>query len=871
MSKAEVVEKAQRTGLASLDLTGFAGLGEDEVRRNLGEDGFNEIASAEKRGLFAIVFEVVREPMFVMLVAAGVLYLLMGSPADALMLLGFVFVVMAITIVQERRTERALDALRDLSSPRALVIRGGTRHRIAGREVARGDILVLSEGDRVPADAILRRGINLSIDESLLTGESVPVRKTPSAEAKSLERPGGDDLPSVFSGTLVTAGQGVAEVVSTGGRTELGKIGTALLQIQHEPTSLQKETGRLVRTLAIVGLAACGLVVVAYALTRGGTAQVWKEGLLAGIAMAMAILPEEFPVILTIFLAFGAWRLSRSRVLTRRMPAIETLGAATVLCVDKTGTLTQNQMSLKKLSIGGTTAALGADVGNLSEEFHALLENAILASKRDPFDPMEIALQAAGDRLLMQTEHLHPEWSLLREYPLTPQLLAVSQVWKCGAGEEVVVASKGAPEAIAELCHLSPERRASVASEAAALAAEGLRVLGVGCARMPAGNLPAGHSQLALEFVGLVGLEDPLRATVPAAVAECRTAGIRIVMITGDYPATAQSIARQAGLANPEKIITGPDLEHMSDAELATQIKQVQVFARVVPEQKLRIVMALKANHEVVAMTGDGVNDAPALKAADIGIAMGSRGTDVAREAASLVLLDDDFSSIVAAVRLGRRIYDNIRKAISFTFAVHVPIAGLSMLPVFFSDWPLLLLPVHIVFLELIIDPSCSLIFEAEQAEANVMQRPPRSADERLFSFATVGWAVLEGLSVLAACLGVYLFSRSSRPPDAARALTFLTLVVSVLVIILANRSWTRSIVSMMRVPNSALWWVVGGATIFLALVLFVPAAQRLFHFAPLRAGDMALSFGAGVACMMWFELLKLSKRRRLAHGALQP
>jgi Ca2+-transporting ATPase len=445
-------------------------------------------------------------------------------------------------------------------------------------------------------------------------------------------------------------------------------------------------------------------------------------------------------------------------------------------------------------------------------------------------------------------------------------LLAVSQAWRLGAGEDVVVASKGAPEAVAELCHLAPERRALLASEAAALASEGLRVLGVASARMKAESLPGEHSQLALEFAGLVGLEDPLRATAPAAVAECRTAGIRIVMITGDYPATAQSIARQAGLANPEKIITGPELERMSDEELAKQIGQVQVFARVVPEQKLRIVMALKANREIVAMTGDGVNDAPALKAAHIGIAMGGRGTDVAREAASLVLLDDDFSSIVAAVRLGRRIFDNIKKAIAFIFAAHVPIAGLSMLPVFFSDWPLLLLPVHIVFLELIIDPSCSLIFEAEEAEANVMERPPRSANERLFSLRTVGLAVLQGLSVLAACLGVFLFSRSSQLPEAARASTFLTLVVSLLVIILANRSWTRGIVSMLRVPNPALRWVAGGTAAFLALVLLVPVAQDLFHFAPLHGGNVALSLGAGVVCVMWFELLKLSKWRAGTH-----
>ena len=871
MPKTDLSEDTTKSGSTSLDLAGFAGLSEDDARQRVVADGPNEIASQQARGLFAIVVEVAREPMFLMLVAAGTLYLVMGALGDALMLLGFVFVVMAITIIQERRTERALDALRDLSSPRALVIRDGVRRRVAGRDVARGDILVLSEGDRVPADAVLRRAINLSIDESLLTGESVPVRKTASAEAKELERPGGDDLPSVFSGTLVTTGQGIAEVVSTGVQTELGKIGNALLQIPHEPTSLQKETGRLVRMLAIAGLAACGIVVVAYAMTRGGTAQVWREGLLAGIAMAMAILPEEFPVILTIFLALGAWRISRSHVLTRRMPAIEMLGAATVLCVDKTGTLTRNQMTVKKLAIGDRTATIGTDGGDLSEEFHSLLENAILASRRDPFDPMELAIQAAGDRMLMQTEHLHPEWSLLREYPLTHQLLAVTQAWRSGGGDEVVVASKGAPEAIAGLCRLSPEKRAKVASKAAVLAAEGLRVLGVGCARMSATSLPGEHSQLVLEFAGLVGLEDPLRDTVPAAVSDCRTAGIRVVMITGDYPATAQSIAHQAGLANPEKIITGPELESMSDEELAKKIHDVQVFARVVPEQKLRLVLALKANHEIVAMTGDGVNDAPALKAAHIGIAMGGRGTDVAREAASLVLLDDDFSSIVAAIRLGRRIYDNIKKAIAFTFAVHVPIAGLSMLPVFFADWPLLLFPVHIVFLELIIDPSCSLIFEAEEADADVMNRPPRSAAERLFSFATVGWAVLEGLSVLAACLGVFLYSRSSQQPDAARALTFLTLVVSVLVVILANRSWTRSIFSMMSVPNSALWWVLGGASAFLSLVLFVPAAQRLFHFAPLRAGDMALSFGAGVACMMWFELVKLSKWRKSAYGTVQP
>jgi len=846
---------------ASLELGGFTGLAEQEARLRLEREGPNELPSREKRGLLAIVLEVVREPMFLMLVAAGALYLLMGEPKDALMLLGFVFMVMAITITQERRTEHALEALRDLSSPRALVIREGQQRRIPGREVVPGDLVIVVEGDRVPADALLRAGINLSVDESLLTGESVPVRKTASTQAQVLDAPGGDDLPSLFSGTLVTAGQGVVEVLSTGLGTELGKIGKALQEVEPEATFLQKETSRLVRMLALIGLSACVLVVILYALTRGGGALVWKEGLLAGIALAMAILPEEFPVVLTVFMALGAWRISRSHVLTRRMPAIETLGAATVLCVDKTGTLTLNQMTLKWLDVEGHTQDLTAVGSELPEPVHELMEYAILASKRDPFDPMERALHAAGKAWLVETEHLHPDWSLAKEYPLAPELLAVTHAWNCGDGQ-IMVATKGAPEAVVDLCHLPEERRIQVEGRVAALASRGLRVLGVARGRYRAADLPEEHHDLELEFMGLLGLEDPVRPTVPAAVAECQTAGIRVVMITGDYPVTAESIARQAGIAHPEKVITGPELNGMSDEALAERIREVNVFARVVPEQKLRLVIALKANHEVVAMTGDGVNDAPALKAAHIGVAMGGRGTDVAREAASLVLLDDDFSSIVAAIKLGRRIFDNIRKAVAFIFAVHIPIAGLSILPAFFPGWPLLLLPVHIVFLELVIDPSCSLVFEAEEAEADVMRRPPRDSQERLFSLKSIGLALLQGGTALAACLTVYLLARPSHGNDVARALTFTTLVVSFLAIILANRSWTQSILGSLGNPNTALWWVLGGTSAFLALVLSWPVAQRLFHFAPLHSRDLLLACTAGLVSILWFEVFKLVRRR---------
>jgi P-type Ca2+ transporter type 2C len=849
----------------------LSGLSEAEALRRLASEGPNELPAEKPRGILAIAFGVAREPMFLMLVAAGGLYLLMGEPADALMLLGFVFVVMAITIVQERRTERALDALRDLSSPRALVIRGGIRHRIAGRDVVRGDLVVLSEGDRVPADAILRQALNLSTDESLLTGESVPVRKIACANAKTIDRPGGDDLPSVFSGTLITAGQGITEVVATGVHTELGKIGKALQKVEPEATLLQKETGRLVRIFAIVGLIACAVVVVVFAITRGGDAGVWKQGLLAGISMAMAILPEEFPVVLTVFLALGAWRISRSNVLTRRMPAVETLGAATVLCVDKTGTLTQNRMTLRKLATKESVSDLSSLCGTLPEDHQSVLGNAILASKRDPFDPMERALHEAGGRQFKDAGHLHPDWSLVKEYPLSPELLAVSHAWTTANGDEIVVAAKGAPEAITGLCHLAPEKQEALAREVAALASEGFRVLGVARGTATRNTLPDAQHDLSLSFVGLIGFEDPLRETVPAAVAECRTAGVRVVMITGDYPATAQSIARQAGLENCDDVISGPELDRLSDEDLARRIKNVQVFARVVPEQKLRIVNALKASGEIVAMTGDGVNDAPALKSAHIGIAMGGRGTDVARESASLVLLDDDFSSIVAAIRLGRRIFDNIKKAIAFILAVHVPIAGLSMLPVFFAGWPLLLLPAHIVFLELIIDPSCSLIFEAEEAEANVMQRPPRRPDERLFSLHSIWLALAQGASVLATCLAVFLFARQGHTDEAARALTFATLVAAFLVIILVNRSWTRSAFAMLRVPNAAMRWVLLGTCTFLSIVLLVPAAQKMLHFAPLHAGDIALALGAGLICVLWFEVLKHYKNNRAMPARTAP
>lgn len=860
------------------DLKTLTGLSASEVVEHLKREGYNELPSTVHRTIWAIAWEIVQEPIFLLLVGCGVIYLFLGDVQEALILLGFVFFIIGINLYQEQKTEHSLEALRDLSSPRALVIRDGERQRIPGREVVREDLLVLSEGDRVPADAILLWSTNITVDESLLTGESLPVRKVAVTNTQDVinQRPGGDDLPFVYSATLMVQGQGIAKVQATGIHTEMGKIGKALQTVQPEDTVLEKETRRIVSKLTFVAIAICVAVVVIYGATRGD----WLQGFLAGLALAMAILPNEIPVVLAIFLALGAWRFSLQRVLTRRIPVVETLGSATVLCVDKTGTLTFNRMSVQQMFVYQETHESSFltpcfyDVTlhereSLPEDFHQLIEFGILASRKDPFDPMEKALRQMGEYYLAKTEHLHNDWELRREYPLSGQLLAMSCVWQSPRGN-LTIAAKGAPEAIADLCHFKTEQLYDLEQQIRTMAAAGLRVLGVAKAtrlhdQAPQQNtLPEGQHNFEFEFVGLVGLADPVRPTVKKAIAECYTAGIRVVMITGDYPATAQNIASQIGLKPATEVITGAELEKMDEAQLRSRMQTVNIFARVVPEQKLLIVNALKRNGEIVAMTGDGVNDAPALKSADIGIAMGERGTDVARESADLVLLDDDFSSIVQSVRLGRRIFDNLKKGMAYTLAVHVPIAGMSLIPVMFH-WPLVLLPVHIAFLHLIIDPACTVVFEAEPEESNIMTRPPRNPREPLFSPQTWKLALLQGVSVLVVLVVVFAiaFYRGNGELD-ARALAFTTLIVSNLSMILTNRSWSRTIPEMLRSPNTALWWVIGGGVGFLGLVLYVPLLRHLFRFSFLHFEDLIISLVSGVFSILWFEGLKIWRRQKI-------
>ena len=850
--------------------TAEAGLSTAQAAQALINEGPNELPDAQKRGLLAIARDTLSDPMFALLLAAGVLYLVLGDLQEGLVLFGLVLVVLALTLYQEGKTERAIESLRDLTSPRALVLRDGAALRIAGREVVVGDVLMLAEGDRVPADAELLQGTEIQVDESLLTGEPLPLDKL----AAGSEAGSGATLPAniLYSGTLLVRGHGLARVIATGQRSEIGRIGQALGGLSLATSPLKQQMARLVRLLALLALFASLFLLVAYGLLRGD----WLAALLAAIALAMALLPQEFTVVLTVIPALGAWRLSRQNVLTRRIAAIETLGATSVLCADKTGTLTENRMTVSALHVPPRQAPALSD-GDLSgpcatadqlsvddatttelpECFHTLVEYSILASVTDPFDPMEKAFHRLGQQFLKDTEHLHRDWTLMQTYGLTPELRAMSHVWRARVGDAHVVAAKGAPEAIADLCHLDSSAQARVATAVEAMAAKGLRVLAVAGGRFDGQDWPAIEHDFDFEFIGLLGLADPLRAEIPKAVREAHGAGIRVVMITGDYPATALAIAAQAGLQpGPHGLLTGDALTHLTDAELQQRMGSVRVCARIAPTQKLRIVQALKAAGEVVAMTGDGVNDAPALKAAHVGVAMGGRGTDVAREAASIVLLDDNFASIVGAVRLGRRIFDNLRKSMSYILAVHVPIAGMALLPVLLG-WPTVLFPLHIAFLELVIDPACSMVFENEPAESNVMQRPPRDVTQPLFGGMALGLALLQGLGALAVVLAATVWGANHLTEGAVRALAFAVLVFTNLALIFSNRGRAGALWASLGVPNRTLWLVVIATLGLLGLVLYVPWLAGLFLFQPLPMTWLAAAAGLGLASILWFELLK--------------
>lgn len=834
----------------------LTGLSVAEAEALLTTHGPNTLKTVRSRGLLTIALGTLREPMFIFLLVAASLYLLVGDLGEGLFLLGGAAVSVALVVFQDARSERALAALRELAEPFADVIRDGSQQRVPARDLVPGDIIVVVEGERISADAVFRKGDVLTVDESALTGESVPVIKQPGPwHANEADNDHRLNENALFAGTMLLAGQGLAHVTQTGPRTRIGAIGSALSG-EMERTPLQETTGRLVLRLSVIAVVFCLLVAAAYGFVRGD----WFAGGLAGLTVAISLLPEEFPMVLAVFLAIGSWRLARHQVLVRRAAVVETLGAVTMLCVDKTGTLTENRMKVG--AVWANAKQLGADMDGAAGD---VARAALLASAIHPVDPMDRAILEALEDRAASTLSSHGS-EPVSSFPLRPDQLAVIQSWRTEAG--AVWAAKGAPEAILRLCKTPLFEQKIVEAALAGMAASGLRVLGVAKAN-DSTNVLGDPKNVPFQFVGLIGFLDPLRTDVPAALAEARAAGIDVSMITGDYPATALEIARQAGLDVAGGVLTGTEIATLSPEELSRRLATVRIFARVKPEQKLTLVEAFKVRGEVVAMTGDGINDAPALERAHIGIAMGKRGTDVAREAADLVLLDDSFPAIVGGVRLGRRIFTNLRKALIYVMAIHVPIAGVALLPILFG-MPPLLYPMHVVMLELIIDPVCSLVFESEPSDRSAMLRPPRSIKEPLFGRPQMILAAVQGAVLLAAVLGIYVWTLNGGLPEGqARAAGFTVLVIGNLVLALADAS---SSATRLFDPRHNIFWGVGAiAAVVLAGTMTVPFLSGIFRVEAPDGFVIALSVLVAVIAGGWYGVARrcnLLAPLRLARSA---
>lgn len=807
----------------------LSGLTSEEAARRLVASGPNVIAREEGRSLARIARETLREPMFLLLLAAAGLYLLFGDLAEGLFLSAGALLSFSLVVVQEARSERALAALNALAEPKARAMRDGALATILAKDLVPGDVVLIAEGARVPADANLIEGGALEVDESTLTGEAAACTKA----AAGPERIAAGELSDtgsseVFASTLVLRGQALAEVTSTGAATRIGQIGAALHGIHEQPTLVQRDIRWLISRMGILAMLFCIAVAAAYGLIRHD----WFQGALSGLTLAISLIPEEFPMVLVIFMALGAWRMAKHNVLVRRSAVIETLGATTLLCADKTGTITRNEMALRRIWRAGTGHDLSED---LLEGPRAVIEAAQLASAVQPHDPMDIAVHAAAGR--------RSDTDLVRSYPLSPEFLAVVQVWKNPGEDHLVYAAKGAPETILNLCQLDESTRAKAEQAIHEMASSGMRVLGVATAK------EGRHSErepkdLDYEFEGLLGFEDPVRSDVPPALQLAQRAGVAVAMITGDYPATALAAAREAGIDTSAGVLTG------TEAEIAPDISGIRVFARVMPDQKLALVRRFKSAGEVVAMTGDGVNDAPALAAADVGIAMGQRGTDVAREASDLILLDDRFASIVTGIGLGRRIFTNLRHAMTYITGVHIPVAGLALLPLLMG-LPPMLYPMHLVLLELIIDPLCSIVFEAEPSEADAMQRPPRNARSPLFGSAQIGVAAVQGLTLLAGVFGLYVWLNHAGVDEGqARAAAFFALVSGHLALAPAVLAGTNR-----SVPGQHRWifWVVAiGASLLVSLMLVIAELREIMHFSVPTVSQLAIALSVGVIAGGW-------------------
>lgn len=830
------------------------GLSSAEVNRLQQQYGKNELVSQKKQGFLKKALVIICEPMFLLLLVAAIIYFFLGEPRDGAIMLVFVIAMISIDVIQEWKTDKTLNALKDLSAPHVTVIRDGEEQITASSELVPGDIMLLCEGVKIPADGVILKCADLCVDESTLTGEAEAVWKTQTDKVLPNEDYWRRDY--CYAGTFVTQGTATVLVEKTGANTEYGKIGTNVVNAPKDSTPLQKQTKGLVKLCSIIA-AVLFIMVAAFTFINLADHQFSDrliESVLSGITLAMAMIPEEFPVILTVFLSMGAWRLAKKKSLVRKLPSVETLGAVSVLCVDKTGTITMNQMTVQ-------------ETWSLTGDNDKLIETMGLGCEYDVYDPMEKAmLSYCADNGICRDDLFSGE--LISEYAFTNELKMMGHIWRKDGN--IIIAAKGSPEKILTICDINSDDREIVQKQIIEMSENGLRVIAIATASLQdEADVPKKITDCNLSLLGLIGLADPPRDSVKSDIEVCKKAGIRVVMITGDNGVTACSIAKKVGMENCDQVITGDMIDKMSDKQLGETVKSHSVFSRVVPEHKMRIVKAFKQNGEIVAMTGDGVNDAPALKYADIGIAMGKRGSEVSREASDLILMDDNFTTIVETVKDGRRIYDNIRKAVGYVFTIHIPIALASLFAPLMGITPasVLLLPLHVVLLELIIDPTCSIVLERQPAEDDLMQRRPRNPQEKILNSKILIKSIIQGIVMFTASFITYITVLSNNETNAplARAMGIAVIMLGNLFLVQVNSSNKDFVVkSMFKLIKDKVMWAVNVATIVgLAVILYSPL-NAFLKLAPLSPMQLLIVIGVSAISVFWYEVIKAINRLKL-------
>ena len=816
------------------------GLSTAEVSSQQKRYGKNIFTYESQHRIFRLLFDVFREPMFILLIVACVLYFVLGEVSEGVMMAITMVIVAAISIYQDVKSSNAIDALRQYAEPKVKVIRNGKGQVISSEELVPGDIIVLEEGMKVPADSTVIQSNDFTVNESVITGESVPVAKNKMEKFNVL-----------YQGCTVESGKCLAKVEATGNMTMLGRIGKAVSGYSYPKTLLQAQVNRFVRRLALFGL--IGFLVILFVNYYHYRA--FATSLLFALTLAMSAIPEEIPVAFSSFMALGAYRMSKLGIISRQPQIIENLGSVTVLCLDKTGTITENKMLLKSIYDFESDSVIDIEDSNLPSDRLLLL--AALASESNPFDSME---KAIGDAY--QTHVINKTYNgykMIYEYPLEGLPPMMTHVYRSVDHDAIVVAAKGAAERILRVCKLSPETIKKVMNQVHEFAINGYRVLGVSGAAHSQPEFPAMQDDFSWNFIGLLALYDPPKKNARETLKKIANAGIKVKLLTGDFSETALNISRQVGIDTGATAVNGENVMTMNDEEVRHVVQHASVFTRMFPEAKLKVINALKANGEIVAMSGDGINDAPALKAADIGVAMGGKGTETARRASDLIITDDDLEKMAIAIREGRKTFNNLLKSIRYIISIHIPIILTASLPLLFGwTYPNIFTPIHVIFLELIMGPTCSIFFESEPAEKNLMLSPPRGRTQGLFTGEEIMIAIAQGLTITTGVLILYhVFMTQHNSIEETRTIVFTTLILSNVFLTFVSRSFTRTLYYTTAYRNNLAPWIIIISSIFLVLLQFVPPIRHLFQTTTLTLNEFLLCFAIAFVTVMWFEIYK--------------